>query len=356
VTRFVKEEWAGLPTRSPLEPNRPHSRLFFNESGVDFPQHLKDEVLDRLQQAAWNRYPAYRPEHLGTILASHLGCKPENVTLGHGSGELAQLVFQACLRPGDKVIIPVPTYFRHPLACQALGAEVVKLTPNSERFALDLDLVVEEAKNQKAKMVVLCSPNNPTGYAIPYAVLDRCLPELNCLVLLDGAYLEFSSEDYTSLVEKHPNLFLLRTMSKAFSLAGMRIGYGLADPSLTGTLHKNKLPFCPSLASSIAAEVAVENWPLFRDEISRVCRTRDELANCLGECVYPSEGNFLLIRTPLESEVASRKLLEKGFWVGSFGPGILEKHIRVSIGTFKEVEVLKSSLLSILRENKEGVV
>lgn len=354
MTRLIKEEWAGLPSRTPIEPRQPHHRLFFNENGSDFPQNLKDEVLLRLRQTAWNRYPPYRPEHLSTVLADHLGCESENVTVGHGSGELAQLIFQACLRPGDKVIVPVPTYFRHPLACKALGAEVVELETSSDQFTLDLGHVVEETKSQKAKMVILCSPNNPTGYAIPYAELDRWLPEFNCLVLVDGAYLEFSREDYTPLVKKHPNLFLLRTMSKAFSLAGMRMGYGLGDSTLTRTLHKNKLPFCPNLASSIAAEVAVENWHLFAGEIDRICRTRDELANTLGEFAYPSQGNFLLVRTPLESGEASLRLLDAGFWVGSFGPGILEKHIRVSIGTTEEIKELGNALQTILLESTDG--
>ena len=355
MSHLFKEEWAGLPTRTPIEPSQPHRRLFFNENGSDFPRNLKDEVLGRLRQAAWNRYPDYRPEHLSTVIAGHLGCQSENITLGHGSGELAQLIFQACLTPGDKVIVPIPTYFRHPLACKALGAEVVELEPSSRLFALDLGLVVEEARSQKAKMVILCSPNNPTGYAIPYDELDRWLPEFNCLVLLDGAYLEFSTEDYTPLIEKHRNLFLLRTMSKAFSLAGMRIGYGLADQTLTRTLHKNKLPFCPNLASSISAEVAIENWQLFADEIERICGARDKLANSLGEFAYPSQGNFLLVRTPVKSEEASLRLLDAGFWVGSFGPGILERHIRVSIGTTEEIADLENALQMVLSNNAEGL-
>jgi histidinol-phosphate aminotransferase len=334
-----------LPTRRKLNQNEcPH----------DFPPELKQAVLDRAAATAWQRYPEFVPARLVERLATHYGWAPDGVVVGNGSNELIQATLSVVLAQGDAVVAPSPTFSLYRLLTGVLGGRYVPVSPG-ERFAFDLDGIVETAVRERARVVVLNSPNNPTGSALPDGAVERVLAETGALVVCDEAYQDFGGPTAIPLLGRSARVVVLRTFSKAMGMAGLRFGLALAHPAVARELAKGKLPYNVNLVTLAAAEVALDHAGLLAARTRTIAETRDRflprLAALPGLEVFPTAANFVLIRCHARpaSEVFRRLHEEHGILVRDVSAAAeLAECLRISVGTEEDMEAVLEALSRIL--------
>ncbi|HHY57867.1 MAG TPA: aminotransferase class I/II-fold pyridoxal phosphate-dependent enzyme [Chloroflexi bacterium] len=277
-------------------------RMQWNESPQDFPADLKEDVLQRLAGMAWSRYPiSGRPWQLIDALAAQLHLASDQVVVSEGSADLIKAVMAATLRPGDAIVMPAPTFLLYRQNARLHEANVVEVPlAAANGFALPVDALIDAAQQHRARLVTLCAPNNPTGTVYAEADLRRLAMAITPTVLvIDEAYAEFCDQDLTGLLDLE-NVILLRTFSKFYAMAGVRVGYALTTPTLATELQKVVTVFPLSIFSEITALVALEHRTRFlalRDQtIAERERMAAALATLPGVTVYPSGANFLLVQ------------------------------------------------------------
>jgi histidinol-phosphate aminotransferase len=337
-----------------LRPLPARRKLNQNECPHDFPPELKRSVLERAAAAPWQRYPEFVPARLVERLAAHYGWRPDGVVVGNGSNELIQAALSVVLASGDAVVAPSPTFSLYRLLTGVLGGRYTPV-PLGERFELDVDRIVETAARERARVVVLNSPNNPTGSVLPEGAVERILAETGALVVCDEAYQDFGGPTALPLLRRSSRLVVLRTFSKAMGMAGLRFGLALAHPEVAGQLAKGKLPYNVNLITLAAAEVALDYVELLAARTRGIAETRDRflprLAAIPGIESFPTAANFVLIRCRAcpASEVFRRLHEEHGILVRDVsGSAELAECLRISIGTEEDMEAVLDALSRIL--------
>lgn len=288
-----------------------------------------------------NLYPDADARLLRKELASYLALKPENIIVGNGSDEIMELAVKAFIEKGDEAIIPKPTFSLYASLVKLYSGKVLWL-PLDDAFEYDIEKLLRTITS-RTKLVFVCSPNNPTGGVIATEDL-RLILEKEVLLILDEAYVEFAEESKAALIGEYENLLVLRTFSKAFGLAGLRVGYGLGCSKLIDYLTRVKLPFNVSLLAQRAALGALGDKKHLVRTIDETQRGKDflsaELSKIAGVRVFPSQGNFLLLDmryTGMSSERMAEELFKRGVIVReceSFGLG--NGYLRVSVGREEE--------------------
>src|SRR4030095_16179389 len=198
-------------------------KLDQNENPYELPSDLKQQVVNRVLQRPWGRYPEFVPAAMIKTLSKYTGWTEEGILAGNGSNELIQASLSVTLGPGRRIAIPQPTFTLYKLMATTLQAEVLSLLLDAETLTFDVDKLIEASRS--ADVVVVCSPNNPTGCLLEREALVTLLKNAAGIVLLDEAYHEFSRQTALTLLPDHRNLVVLRTFSKAMSMAGLRFGY-----------------------------------------------------------------------------------------------------------------------------------
>lgn len=335
-------------------------KLNQNECPYDVPADLKRAVLERAASASWQRYPEFVPTSLAARLAEHYGWVPEGVVVGNGSNELIQATFSVVLAPGDAVIAPAPTFSLYRLLTGVLGGRYVPV-PLGAGFEFDVDRIVETAVRERARVVVLNSPNNPTGSALPDGAVERIVAETGALVLCDEAYQDFGGPSAIPLLWRTSRVVVLRTFSKAMGMAGLRFGLALAHPEVARELAKGKLPYNVNVVTLAAADVALDHAALFASRTRQVVGTRDRflarLAGVPGLDVLPTSANFVLIRCRARpaAEVFRRLHEEHGILVRDVsGVPELSECLRISIGTEDDMDAVLGALRPILATGSEA--
>ncbi len=300
----------------------------------------------RLLETDWARYPDFHADELRRDLGRLHDHPQEGVLVGNGSNELLSVSLTALTPPGGEVLGAEPSFgLYRSFVLKAAG--VPRFLPPRPDLRIPADELEEEIARDPRRPLLLCTPNNPTGDALPPERVERLLERLEAPLLLDNAYGEFCRFDYRPLLAKYPHLVLFRTFSKAWSLAGMRLGYLLADPRLAAELLKVKLPYNVGHAAVIAGRVALEAEPEARRRVQVLVARRPQWATMLAEAgleVFPSEANFLLVRSSKAGEI--RETLEaRGIRVRDVSgyPG-LAGCLRVSIGTGAALRAVKKAL------------
>jgi len=307
-----------------------------NENPYDVPRELKREILDFALERSWSRYPPFDPAGLRERLAEYTGWRADGILVGNGSNEIIQALFEVFVEEGDRIVLPSPTFTVYRLVGTVLGADMVEVPLKSD-YTFDCD-ALEGAFLDGGKVLVLCSPNNPTGTLFPLERLEAVLGKTDCPVVVDEAYFEFSKETAAGLLGRYDNLVILRTFSKAFSLAGLRVGYGLMDPVLAGEVAKAKLPYNLDFFSMAAAEKLLERRDVLAPVIDEIVRERDLMISAMNEIegvrAYPSRANFILFETPYEPRDVFRRLLGDGLLVRDVSSyPMLGRALRVSVST-----------------------
>src|SRR6185369_13194150 len=259
-----------------LRPDRTAIKLNQNENPFDMPQAIKDEVMRRIANRPWSRYPDFDPIGLLEKLATFSGWCADGILAGNGSNELIEALLMTTVSPSTRVVIPTPTFTLYQLMARILGGEAVEI-PLNDSLEFDVPEIKRQIIDEKADIVILCSPNNPTGCVIAESDLRSLLKLSPGLIVVDEAYHEFSRSTVVPLLKEFKNLVVLRTFSKAMAAAGLRIGYLLAAPELVTQINKARLPYNLNFFSHTVAEVAVEKFELLRPLIATMISERERL-------------------------------------------------------------------------------
>lgn len=283
-----------------------------------------------------NRYPDGSARALRRRLAQHLGVDERHLVVSNGSNELLRIIGEAVLEPGSECVFAWPSFVVYPMVCQLMGATGVKV-PLAEGEVHDLDAIAD-AITERTKLVFLCNPNNPTGTIYTRDAFERFMERVpnHVLVVLDEAYFEYvTSADYPdglSYFDGQRPIAVLRTFSKIYSLAGLRVGYGVMPEPLVEAVNKVRDPFNVNTVGQVAAYYSLDATDeiAWRRETNRVQRERlYEAFDRLGISWVPSETNFVYILTT-EAATLFEKLLAEGVIVRNFGTA---PALRVGIGS-----------------------
>jgi histidinol-phosphate aminotransferase len=285
----------------------------------------------------WNRYPDSTPWALRAALGRLNELPAEAVFTANGSDEIIDLLQRALAEPGrDAVLLAGPTFPVYAHAAAVNGLEVLRVELD-EHFALDADSALQAAGPQ-VKLAFLCDPNNPSGNRMGEEALYRFVQGFRGIVVLDEAYGEFAGADHRAWLREFPHLLLLRTLSKAWGLAGIRLGYALGHPALIEALDRVRMPYSISLPAQRMALQALENPGRMQRRVQTVVRARDRLARELARCpaveqVYPSQANFLLLRCR-DAEGLEAAARAAGLQIRRFsGEPRLNNCLRISVGS-----------------------
>lgn len=342
-----------------LRPYEPRVKLNQNESPWDIPEALRLQIEDRLAARPWNRYPPFVAGSFIAAVAEHTGWSAEGVLVGNGSNELIQATLAITVGPGVAVVIPEPTFTLYRLMTEVNGGTPVSV-PLDEDLRFDVDAIIRAVQDSAAAVVVLCTPNNPTGAALSPEEILRVYDETDAMIVLDQAYVEFGGWDAIPLLAGRPRLIVLRTFSKAMAMAGLRAGYMLADPAFAAEVNKAKLPYNVNFFTEFAAAAVLRNVDLLAPQVQVIRGERDRLFERLREIsgiqVYASAANFLCFRVlakNLDHKAVFGELLERsGILVRDVSSyPMLERCLRVSIGTPQENDEFVAALERVLSES-----
>ena len=333
-------------------------RMMSNEN----PLPPSEEVLQAVLEAARNAhlYPGSGRE-LRRKLAAEAGLGPENVLLGNGSTDIINIVVNTFVAPGEEVVIPVPTFSMYEARVRVSGGVPV-LVPLRPDFSWDIEAILK-AINQRTKLIVLCTPNNPTGNELPEPDLRRVL-DLGLPTLVDEAYYELKGDrrSYADLIPEYANLIVSRTFSKAYGLAGLRVGYALAQEGMISFLMRVRLPWNVSLVSIAAALAELQDQADRQRKVRYNAQGRELLRRRINEIpglkAYPSQGNFVLIDASSlgkTSEQIKEDLLARGVFIRPMSPHHMpEGFVRVTVGTPEQNERFLQILADYVQEQREG--
>lgn len=320
-------------------------QLNTNESSYPVPQEVVDAVLAELADgvAGLNRYPDREFTDLRKALVGYLedrsgvSLRPEQIWAGNGSNEVLSHLVQAFGGPDRTALGFTPAYSMHPIINETLGTTWVDGQRDRDSFDLTVDSAIEQATAANPHLVFLCSPNNPTGTALPFDVIEAMLEAApRAIVVVDEAYAEFArpgTPSALSLVERHPRLVVTRTMSKAFALAGGRLGYLAADPEIIDALRLVRLPYHLSTPTQTIARVSLEHADRLLESVDAIKEQRDRLVTeiaAMGLSPIPSDANFVLFGGLADAATTWQALLERGVLVRDVG---IPHHLRVTAGT-----------------------
>ena len=376
---------ANLPLRPDLEGEAPYGapeidvpvRLNVNENPYPPSTAVIESIATAVARAAQglNRYPERDFPRLREALADYLEAEsgvhltPEQIWAANGSNEVMLHVLQAFGGPGRTCLTFTPTYSMYPEYARDTLTDYVT-RPRREDFTLDVETAVAAISELRPAVVILASPNNPTGTALPLEDIDRILeaarghgPMLgaeigsparagDCVVVIDEAYAEFRRPGVPSALEMlgpaHPHLAVTRTMSKAFGAAGLRLGYLAADRALVDALRVVRLPYHLSAVTQAAALAALSHRDELMAQVASLRDERDALVAWLrgqGLTAHESDANFVLFGPFPDREAVWQALLDAGVLIRVVGP---EGFLRASIGTPDEMERLRSALAMVI--------
>jgi len=331
-------------------------KLNQNESPYDMPEKLRKELIKRLTNVSFNRYNDGSSQKLRLLLAKKFNVSIDQIIVGAGIDELLYYLAMAFIEKEDKVVRPVPSFSMYEICANVAGAD-------DEPVMLSDDFLLSEEfvdKSKDAKLVFICTPNNPTSNSFDRKTIEKIIKTTNGIVCIDEAYAEFAEQDCLDFL-KYDNVIIFRTFSKAYSCAGVRLGYALSNPIIIDRLNRVRLPWNINFFAQIVGEVVLENESIFEKRIMKIKKERERVFRRINEMnslieVLPSDCNFLTFKVA-NPDLVFAKLLEYGVLVRNISKyPKLEKYLRVSIGTKEENDKFLKALKSALAFSKSNTV
>lgn len=327
-------------------------RLDSNEQ----PYMASPKVLDAIKHASMfaNRYPESTSIELRERISKYVSVAPEQIVVGNGSDEIIEWLARTLLENGDEVIVPKPSFFYYATTTTAVGGKVVYVERNTD-FSLDT-AAIRGAVTPRTKILYIANPNNPTGESVPRATIVELIEALDCLVVVDECYFEFHGETVVDLLPKYPHLFVMRSFSKAFGMAGLRVGYAMGTAEICDYLTRSAQAYSVNRLAQAAAIAALDDLKYSITKIAIVKvereRIREELAK-LGFQVHQSATNFLLVNSRATGKTSTELvegLRERGIFVADFAgfPGLDEFSVRITIGSHDENQLLLKRLAALV--------
>jgi histidinol-phosphate aminotransferase len=357
VTARLRPELADLPAYTPGRTVPGAIKIASNET-VHGPL---PSVMDAITAAAAtiNRYPDNGYQDLRERLAKHVDVAPENISVGSGSVSLCQQLIQITSTVGDEVMFGWRSFEIYPLQVRTAGATPVAVPLKDHVHDLDAMLA---AVTDRTRLIFVCNPNNPTSTVVDPAALEAFVEAVpsDILIVIDEAYVEYIRDgllpDSLGLVRRYPNVVVLRTFSKAYGLAGLRVGYALAHPSVADIMNRVRQPFNVNSIALAAATAALDDMEFVARSYAenlQGLRQLEEGARSLGLEYIASFGNFLTIRVAQSGKGAPevyRRLLRRGVIVRPVTGYGLPEHLRVTVGTAQENEKFLGALAASLKD------
>ncbi|HEY5506669.1 MAG TPA: histidinol-phosphate transaminase [Coriobacteriia bacterium] len=350
-----------LADLNPYDAQEPHVdiNLSANENPANLPHELVASMAKRMPEFKFNRYPDPMASKLRAQIAEANGLEPGNVLVGNGGDELIFDLMLAWGGPGRKLLNLPPTFAMYEIDARLTGTTVVEVPRRTKDFSIDEEAALERLSEGDIDIVMVSHPNNPTGNVAPETFLIDVLKSTDALVLVDEAYFEFSRHTMRPHMERHPNLVILRTFSKAFSLAGLRVGYILGNEDVILELTKVRQPYSVDRFSQWTAGLVFRERVVFESQIQELLRQRDVIEHGLGRIphvkVFGSEANFVLFRVERAAAVWRDLLHSYSILVRDVSrvPGC-EECLRVSVGTEADNRAFLAAMEELMTARRES--
>ncbi|RLB11118.1 MAG: histidinol-phosphate transaminase [Deltaproteobacteria bacterium] len=329
-------------------------KLASNENPLGPSPKAMDAIKEKL--STLNRYPDGSGYYLKSSLSQKLGLPLDQIILGNGSNEIIELTIRTFLNPGEEALQPFPTFLVYEKIVRAAGGKMISIP--LKNFNIDLDSL-KRAIGPHTKVVFIANPNNPTGAALSQKDLMAFLQDIpeHLIVVLDEAYIEFVTDPEVAnglnLLEHHPHLVVLRTFSKLYGLAGLRIGYGFSSKKIIDYMNRVRQPFNVNSLAQTAALAALDDEAFVQRTLELVRDGLKQLATGLkqmGISFMPTHTNFLLIKTPLGGKATYERMLREGVIIRAMDSFGLPDHIRITVGLPEENIRFLKAFQKILEE------
>jgi histidinol-phosphate aminotransferase len=319
--------------------------LSLNENPFPPLPAVRSALIESIDAA--NRYPEYLPERLRSLIANHVGVRDEQVVIGQGATGVILQVLLALTSPGDSMVLTSPTFDGYPIFAQMARLRSVTVALDQHGHH-DLDAMADAAS--QARVVVVCRPHNPTGTVESAADIERFLQQVppDTVVLLDEAYVEFLSPDCRidapALVERYPNVVVLRTFSKAYGLAGLRIGYGFCAPELARKLWTMQLPFGIGITSLVAVAASYDAEDQLQQRIRMIASERRYMRMRLRAMgVYSADGHANFVYLPARGRPWREVFDGTGLQVRNYADG----SVRITVGSRRSTRAVLSAVMPV---------
>lgn len=304
---------------------------------------FKELIKDMEDNLYLNLYPDDTYKDLKEAISNYVGCSIENISVGNGSSELLDLCIKTFVDTNQLILSLNPTFSMYSIYAKVFNTKYMEAKVEDD-FTINADKVIESIKEYNPKLTIICNPNNPTGTIISRDDVLKIVKSTDEIVIVDEAYMEFSNESVIDQIENYDNLIVVRTFSKAFSMAGIRTGYLVANKELVKTIEKVRAPYNLNSISALLATKALKQKEKMIEYANQVKVERDkmyqELKN-MGIKVYKSGANFIFFYSDIDK--LEYKLIKDNILIRKFS-GKLENYYRVSIGTYEENKAFINSL------------
>lgn len=335
-----------------LEPYEPVSgtyniRLDANESCFSLSDEIKKEIVRAIDGIQFNRYPDSTASELINVFADYYGLSPDFVTAGNGSDELISLIIYTMIDDNGKVLTVSPDFSMYGFYALTGGHKVITVENNND-LTLNVDAIIKKADEENAALIIFSNPCNPTGSGASKEEIRRLITSVNAMVVLDEAYMDFWDQSLLSEVSRYDNLIILKTASKAVGSAAIRLGFAVANKTITKALRSVKAPYNVNSISQAVGTVIYKNKEIIEKNRKSLILLTNSLYNELTAInerysadltIYPTCTNFVYIKTDMAREITSF-FADNSIAVRNFKDG----HIRISTGTEQENEILLNTL------------
>jgi histidinol-phosphate aminotransferase len=308
----------------------------------------------------YHHYPDPTSLFLREALERYIAIPQERILIGSGSDELLELIVKLFIQPGDNIIDLVPTFGMYSFLGSLYGAEVRSVPRHESNYAVDLAATLA-AIDEHTKLIMVCTPNNPTGNLCPESVV-RSLLETGRIVVVDEAYHDFSGYNFVALTQEYSNLIVLRTFSKLSGLAGLRVGYGIFPPAIIRHLWKIKQPYNVTVAAQVAASASISEaaWPWIEETVAKIVSERNRLFRLLQATpdIEPlsSQANFIFCRVKQgDAKAITQQLEQQGIFIRYYNKAYLSNSFRVSVGLSDQTDIFIAALRQLMSSASTSV-
>lgn len=319
-------------------------KLDANEGNKDL---FKDLIKDIGDDFYLNLYPDDNYTQLKEAIVNYIGCKIENISVGNGSSELLDLCVKTFVDTNELILSLDPTFSMYSIYAKIVNSRYIGAGEGND-FTINVDDIIKSIEENDPKLTIICNPNNPTGTIIKRDDVLRIVKSTDNVVIVDEAYMEFSNESVVDEIENYDNLIVVKTMSKAFSMAGIRTGYLIANEELVKTIEKVRPPYNLNSISALLATKALKQKDKMLSYVENLKVEREKIYEKLidmGVKAYKSGANFVFFSSKVDN--LAEKLIENDVLIRKFG-GKLDNYYRVTVGSPKENEAFLNAMKKIV--------
>jgi len=315
---------------------------------------LTDEDISALLSTNFNFYPDGSSPELRAAISQYTAMPEETILCGNGADELIKIIFDSTIAPGDKVLIHTPTFSQYGLNA-TINEGIIIEVPSKSNLSINTEGIIDAAKIERPKLIFLCTPNNPTGAVLSEEEIISILDATDALVVVDEAYFEFYGKTIVKRISQYSNLIVLRTLSKAFSLAGLRVGYLISSEENISILNRVRMPYNLNSISCKLGVIALSKRNAMDTNITNIIdernRMESELENIPELKLFKSNGNFLFLISPY-ADAIREGLLRNNVSVRKFSSAMLNNSLRISVADERTNTIVLTTIKEVLSNGK----